>query len=376
VIGDPSYLCAVRDALHALGVRRLTLAIHDGSFPCAPDDDTGRGTPYSSAGVRFLRFVHDLGFNGVQLGPQGQTPDDSASPYDGTVFSRNLLSISLARLTDPQGPWAGILALPVLRSIVESGPGEVDGRVPYAELYRAHHEALRRAFAAFEAATPRSPGGLVRHLRERFDEFKREQAAWLEQDVSYERLRGKHGAELEFYRFGQFLAHDQHRLLREEIRELCLKLYGDLQIGLSDRDAWKCRGLFLPGYVMGAPPSRTNPTGQAWHYPVFDPEKYFRAGNPGPVLQLLSARMDKMFAEFDAIRIDHPHGLVCPWVYRADEEDPAWAVQRGARLFSSPDLPDHPGLAQYAIAIRCSSTSWSERRTETGGRPPISFARS
>jgi 4-alpha-glucanotransferase len=62
--------------------------------------------------------------------------------------------------------------------------------------------------------------------------------------------------------------------------------------------------------------------------------------------------MNKMFAEFDAIRVDHPHGLVCPWVYRVDEQDPTEAVQRGARLFSSPDLPDHPGLARYAIPAR------------------------
>jgi hypothetical protein len=59
--------------------------------------------------------------------------------------------------------------------------------------------------------------------------------------------------------------------------------------------------------------------------------------------------MDKMFDEYDAVRIDHPHGFVCPWVYRPDQPDPLAAVQHGARLFSSPDLPDHPGLARYAV---------------------------
>jgi 4-alpha-glucanotransferase len=57
-----------------------------------------------------------------------------------------------------------------------------------------------------------------------------------------------------------------------------------------------------------------------------------------------------MFEDFDGIRVDHPHGLVCPWVYRAGEADPLRAVQRGARLFSSPDLADHPELAPHAIA--------------------------
>ncbi len=59
-----------------------------------------------------------------------------------------------------------------------------------------------------------------------------------------------------------------------------------------------------------------------------------------------------MLTEFDGIRIDHPHGMVCPWVYRTDADDPFAAVQNGARLFSSPDLPDHPRLAHYALVGR------------------------
>jgi 4-alpha-glucanotransferase len=57
-----------------------------------------------------------------------------------------------------------------------------------------------------------------------------------------------------------------------------------------------------------------------------------------------------MFEDFDGIRVDHPHGLVCPWVYRAGAADPVRAVQQGARLYSSPDLADHPELARHAIA--------------------------
>src|SRR4029078_13539420 len=67
----------------------------------------------------------------------------------------------------------------------------------------------------------------------------------------------------------------------------------------------------------------------------------------GPALELTRARLDKMFAEYDGVRIDHPHALVCPWVYRADTPDPHAEVGRGARLF---DSPDHPALARFAIA--------------------------
>ena len=138
-----------------------------------------------------------------------------------------------------------------------------------------------------------------------------------------------------------------------------LKLYGDLQIGYSPRDAWAYQGLFLGDSLMGAPPSRTNPEGQPWNYPVLDPAQYrdppgpmdlyAPVSRPGPVLWFMAARVNKMLAEYDGLRIDHPHGLVDPWVYRAGELNTLRAVQGGARLFSSPDLPDHPSLGHWAL---------------------------
>ncbi len=123
-----------------------------------------------------------------------------------------------------------------------------------------------------------------------------------------------------------------------------LALYGDLQVGYSDGDAWAHAAAFLRDYRMGAPPSRTNPEGQPWGYPVLDPDQY-----RGRARDLVAMRCEKAFAEYDSLRIDHPHGLVCPWVYLASEQ-PALAVRTGARLFESPDEPGHPSLARFAIA--------------------------
>ncbi|MCA1789932.1 MAG: 4-alpha-glucanotransferase, partial [Thioalkalivibrio sp.] len=110
-------------------------------------------------------------------------------------------------------------------------------------------------------------------------------------------------------------------------------------------------GLLLADYRMGAPPSRTNRKGQPWGYGVYDPDQYLDVdGAPGPVLRFMHARVEKMLGELDGLRIDHPHGFVCPWVYRADDPDPYHAVQHGARLFSSPHLVDHPDLGRFAIA--------------------------
>src|SRR2546423_908947 len=88
---------------------------------------------------------------------------------------------------------------------------------------------------------------------------------------------------------------------------------------------------------MGAPPSRTNPAGQPWGYPVLDPTS--------PVGRaLVRARAAKCFADYDSVRIDHPHGLVCPWVYRAGSD-----VAAGTRLFESPDDPE---FGRFAVARR------------------------
>jgi 4-alpha-glucanotransferase len=384
----------VVEALGALGVRNLVLGIQDPSFPCEESEDIGRGSPYSAGADRFLRLTHDLGFTGVQLGPQGQTTEGNPSPYDGTIFSKNTLSIALGALTDDPR-WAGLVRRSTLESIVKSRPGGPT-RVQHAHAHRAMAEALDEAFAAFQrerARVGRSPpagpeDGAVLRLAERFERFKIDSAAWLDRDALYSALELSHGGQnwrewrrggepdldqrlycpgpgeeiaceerrqalreaharaIERYAFGQLLVHEQHRELRERMAALGLKLYGDLQIGVSEQDAWSYQSLFLQGYAMGAPPSRTNPEGQPWNYPVLDPEQL---GTAGAAAGFVSARMQKMLSEFDGVRVDHPHGLVCPWVYRTGERDVLRAVQRGARLFSSPNLPDHPDLARFAV---------------------------
>jgi hypothetical protein len=163
-------------------------------------------------------------------------------------------------------------------------------------------------------------------------------------------LEEKYALSLERYALAQVLLLRQHFAFRRRMQGLGLKIYGDVQVGFSQSDTWSLQGLLLRGYFLGAPPSRTNLEGQPWSYQVLDPAQYQGAnGQPGPVLHFVAERLGKMLHEFDGLRLDHPHGLVCPWVYRADDPDPYHAVQNGARLFASPDLSDHPELARHAI---------------------------
>jgi 4-alpha-glucanotransferase len=353
---------AIEAGLARLGVRRMLLAIHDASFPSDADEDTGRGSPATRAAVRLYGYARTLGFTGIQLGPQGQTSRDNPSPYDATIFSRHLGNISLGSLR-AGGAFEGLVDEATIARAVLREPG---GPAQHRHAHDAHHALVEAAYAAL-AARP--------DLRDRLARFRAAHAEWLDRDALHAALCAEHGGAgsrhwperdrdlwrlddeaaraartadharaIDRYAFGQLLAHDEHARVRREVAHHELALYGDLQVGYSDADTWAYAAAFLGDYRMGAPPSRTNPDGQPWGYPVLDP------GPHGLARDLIRARADKMFADYDGLRIDHPHGLVCPWVYAGDAADPQRAVCEGARLFESPDLPDHPALARFAIA--------------------------
>jgi len=357
-------------ALAELGISRLLLAIHDVSFPSDPDEDVGRGSPSTRASERLLAFARDLGFTGIQLGPQGQTSRTNPSPYDGTIFSRHIGSIALRSLR-PTGSFAGLVSDRTLAAAVLEAPG---GPAQHGRAYDTSHAIVDEAFAAHRA-------GARPDLIAPIASFRSDHTSWLERDALFAAISASHGGAsprdwpeldarlwnprpgdeersaerlrelttlhadaIDRYVLGQFLAHEEHAHLRTTCAALDLVLYGDFQVGYSDADAWAHSAAFLTGYAMGAPPSRTNPAGQPWNYPVLDPDQL-----DGRARALLVARVDKAFAEYDSLRLDHPHGLVCPWVYRTDTTDANQAVRDGARLFESPDLVDHPLLARFAI---------------------------
>lgn len=379
---------AIQEALQVLGIRRLLLGIQDPAFPCLPEEDIGRGSPYSVASRDFLAFIRTLGFNGLQLGPQGMTSPNNSSPYDGTLFSRNRLSLAPLPLT--MSMYDNLLSKEILAELVGGRPESGKFRTVHEYACSVRFRVLEEVWSCFKS---KRAGGKGVALDREFALFRKKNGGWLKRDGLYEALRFHYGERswrdweggkevlldrhlwrsvgdegqrvtarrralfaeyreaIEAYAFSQFLLDKQHQDLRKYTHQLGLELFGDLQIGFSGRDAWFAQSFLLPGYVMGAPPSRTNPEGQPWNYPVLDPDRYFADSSqlPGPALRFLRQRLEKMLREFDGLRIDHPHGIVCPWVYREGTPDPLAAVQAGARLFASPGLPDHPALAHFSI---------------------------
>ncbi|HEY0190861.1 MAG TPA: 4-alpha-glucanotransferase [Kofleriaceae bacterium] len=352
----------IRAGLAQLGVRRMLLAIHDVSFPADADEDTGRGSPSTRAAARLFGYARALGFTGLQLGPQGQTSRDNPSPYDGTIFSRHVGNLALGSLR-PGGAFEGLVSEADVALAVLPEPG---GPAQHQRAYDVHHALIDAAYGNLDARPD---------LRAKLAAFRTSHEAWLARDGLYATLctrhdgRGyrawpaadrdlwldehadaraarlaEHAGALDRFAFGQLLVHEEHARVRREAARCQLLLYGDLQVGYADADKWAYAAAFLTDHAMGAPPSRTNADGQPWGYPVLDPAQY-----TGRAQDLVRRRADKAFTEYDSLRIDHPHGLVCPWVYDRNAADPQRAVQLGARLFESPDLADHPALARFAI---------------------------
>lgn len=380
---------AITGALELLDKHRLVLAIHDPCFPSRPAEDLCRGTPYSGGGRDFVRFARSLGFDGLQLGPQGLVSRSNPSPYDSTLFSRNVLNIDLFQLAE-EPRWGGLLRQSRLHELVAARPQAAAGRVQHGYAFDAYLAVLDELYQHYRAASGSAP---AKALAKELAAFTERHRHWLAADSLYYALAARQGGghhrdwpvadracadatlmhpppgseaacqrrrlalehelaqPMERFALAQLIVHEQHQALRAEANASGMRLYGDLQVGLSACDEWQRAHLYLPGYRLGAPPSRTNPEGQPWGYGILDPALYVAAeGKPGPALRFLHARVEKFLDEFDGLRIDHPHGLVCPWVYRSDDPDPLHAVQNGARLFAAPALEDHPELAQYAIA--------------------------
>ena len=389
----------VSKALKVLGKDNLALIIHGSSFPSKQGEDTGFGTFNSDAGHELIDYASGI-FNALQLGPAGRTKSDDASPYTGTIFSGNPLFIDLKQLTEKK--WDNILSQATFEKVVANNPRQNQGRTAYAYIQKAQIEALKEAWKNFKEIH----GGLFGSpLKKEFEKFKKDNALWLDNDSLYEALSIENGSdfwyswknetdkklmnpkseeekkayaarideikknyedEIEFYKFCQFVLEQQNEETKKFALSKGIKMIADRQVAFSDRDAWAYQSLFLDGWYLGCPPDYFSKDGQAWGFPVMDPDKMFNAdGSLGEGGILMKNLYKKMFKENPGgVRIDHIVGLIDPWVYKAGKKP--MPEQGAGRLYSS---PEHPELSRYAIA-RNEDLDWTlesdkEKRVKT-----------
>lgn len=370
------YKKTIADALKALGKKNFALIAHANSFPSSKGEDTGFGTINSKASKELMKFVSGI-FNAIQLGPSGKTKAIDSSPYTGTIFSDNPLFIDLYKLTTTG--WHNILSEETFFEITQNNPNKDKSKTAYSYIFEEQTRALKEAFSNFKKLDSKELG-------KRFNKFKQDNKFWLEKDSLYEvlsiehdndywplwenkvdknlfntkndtektqsqtrinELRKKYADELEFYAFCQFVIFEQNEKTKEFALTHDIKMIADRQVAFSDRDIWAYQSLFLDGWYLGCPPDYFSKDGQAWGFPVTDPEKLFnKDGSLGDAGILLKQLYSKMFTQNPGgVRIDHIVGLIDPWVYKKGLTPKA---EHGAgRLFSS---PEHPELSKYAIA--------------------------
>lgn len=366
------YKQLVSDALKVLGKKHMALICHGVSFPALEGENTGFGTYNSNAAKKLFEFVGGI-FNVIQLGPNGKTKSSDPSPYTGTVFSQNPLFADLKSLTENK--WHKLLSVETFNKIVESNPKKGENRAAYSYAIEAYKEAFDEIYKNYLKLNDKN-------FKKEFDNFKKENAYWLDTDALYEALSIENNSEywpkwkceldknlfykadkkeadkrideinkkykdvIEEYKLIQFILAKQGQETKEYTKKNGLKMIADRQVAFSDRDCWAYQSLFLDGWSLGCPPDYFSKDGQAWDFNVMDPEKLFNPdGSLGKGGELLKKLYLKMFKENPGgVRIDHTVGLIDPWVYKKGCKP---KVAEGAgRLYSS---PNHPELSKYSI---------------------------
>ena len=390
---DKKGLKTIQNALKVLGKKNFALIIHGGSFPSASGENTGFGTMNSNGGKEVIDFASGL-FNAIQLGPAGKTKGCDSSPYTGTIFSTNPLFVDLKELTTKK--WGKILSEQTFNEIVENNPKKGENRTCYSYAYRKYADALDEAYKNFSQNPDKK-------LLTEFEKYKAENNEWLDKDSLYEALSIEHNNdywpmwdrdqnlfspdsieeqlengkrlveisdkykyEIEKYKFIQFILNKQTTETGEYAKEKDIKMIADRQVAFSDRDIWAYKSMFLDGWMLGCPPDYFSKDGQAWGFPVVNPERMYKEDGSLDEGGLLLKRLyKKMFKENPGgVRIDHIVGLIDPWVYKAGKNP---KPEEGAgRLYSS---PEHPFLSKFAVAelkdLDLQFTSDNEQRVKT-----------
>lgn len=373
---DKNKVSVIRKALKALGKKNFVFIMHNGSFPSVEGENTGFGTINSQAGKNFIDYASGL-FDAIQMGPAGKTKSSDSSPYTGTIFSNNPLFIDLKELTTDK--WHKILSEKTFKDIVDNNPNKDKNKTSYSYITKRQDEALTEAYENFLKLNDKK-------LNAEFETYKIENDSWLDKDSLYEafalengtdywpnwknkadknvfnpksieekieygkridEMSKKYAKEIDKYKFIQFVLNKQNVETKKYADSKNIKMIADRQVAFSDRDCWAYQSLFLEGWCLGCPPDYFSKDGQAWGFPVIDPEKLYNSdGSLGEAGILIKNLFKKMFKENPGgVRIDHIVGLIDPWVYKAGKKP--MPEQGAGRLYSS---PEHPELSKYAIA--------------------------
>lgn len=317
--------------------RRAGLLLHPTSLPGGHGiGDLGAAVP------ALLRWLRAAGLSMWQVLPLGPV-DEGGSPYTSrSALGGNLLLIDLAALVVD-----GLLDAEALQGAPANGR-QVD--YPAVAAFK-----LPRVLAAAGrlAADPLHP------LADALAAFAAAEAEWVDDVALFEAIASAQGgapwtqwpaafrdrdpAALQQVRASdaylsqvaaQFLFQRQWQALRAQASAHGVLLVGDAPIYVAHdaADVWAHRELFeldaalQPAAVAGVPPDAFAEEGQLWGNPLYDWPAHAAEG-----FAWWKARMRRLTALCDIVRVDHFRGLAAYWRVPADAED-----ARGGRWAEGP----------------------------------------
>ncbi|MFH2102549.1 MAG: 4-alpha-glucanotransferase [Chloroflexota bacterium] len=317
------------------------------------------------AAVRWIEWLSGSGCKLWQVLPLGPTGFGD-SPYQCfSAFAGNPYLISPDVLLDE-----GLLTKDDLADVPESAVDRID----YGSMIPWKLALLERAFERFTSGP--SP------VRKRgFNDFRTENASWLDDYALFMALKEAHGggawdcwplalrkresATIEQarqtysqailrYSFYQYLFFEQWVSLKATAKAHGIKIIGDIPIFVAydSADVWAHPDLFYldeegnPTVVAGVPPDYFSPTGQLWGNPLYQWNEHWKTGYTWWCDRLAAA-----LKTVDIIRLDHFRGFAGYWEIPAGAEtaeNGCWVPGPGAEFFNAAraSLGDLPIIAE------------------------------
>jgi 4-alpha-glucanotransferase len=330
--------------LFAPGYRACGLLLHVTSLP----------SPYGigdvgPAAISWIDRLAQAGQSWWQMLPLGPTGYGN-SPYQSlSSFAGNGLLISPDWLIEDEL---------LLASDCQARSFPQD-KIDYSAVIPFKHGLFERAWANFSA-------GARADLRPAYEQFRNEQAHWLEDYALFRALKVRFGgtyylewpaelvqrqpAALDQVRreltdqigqvcFAQFLLFRQGERLKAHARRKGLSLVGDLPFFVSpdSSDVWAHPELFLldeqhrPRVVAGVPPDYFSAQGQLWGNPIYNWDALRQSDYRWSI-----SRLQALLAHVDVIRLDHFRAFVAAWHVPAGAptaQSGKWVAGPGADFF-------------------------------------------
>ncbi len=353
-------------AKKALNLGKTTATIFDFSIP-TKEHDTGIGTSFSYDAQKMAEFLKAMcGINSIQLQPQGEISNFIRSPYSGTSFSLGMHIIDLTKLKSEK--YGNLLSENDINSSYMNRTRKSDS-VNYDNVFSEDGQKamLKKAYLKFAKLSSSSP------LKNEFEKFKKENTYWLEKDALFDacaqlnnsgnvrdwpyeyqnvfatkegnkklienlkKVTDENGINIvDFSEFVQFIADKQQKESKVNFNNQGIEIYGDCQIGFSDKDVWAHKSAFYDNIDFGCDIGNNQ-------YSCWSPAIDFRklTSDAG---ELLYNKFNLFFKRYNGVRIDAAWQLIKPILcepvkeYGHDKFDSNG--NKLGRKISSPYIPD------------------------------------